>query len=58
MSTHSTVTVSALIRVVDGWLCCALDRGYNNYRSVASYVVFFYVSKVFDTVLDPSLKVI
>ena len=53
MSTHSTVTVSALIRVADDWLCCALDRDYNNYRSVASYVVFFDVSKVFDTVLDP-----
>ena len=41
MSSRSTV--SALIRVVDDWLC-ALDRGYE------VCVVFFDVSKAFDTV--------
>ena len=41
MSSRSTV--SALIRIVDDWLC-ALDQGYE------VCVVFFDVSKAFDTV--------
>ena len=41
MSSRSTV--SALIRVIDDWLC-ALDQGYE------VCVVFFDVSKAFDTV--------
>ena len=41
MSSRSTV--SALIRVIDGWLC-ALDQGYE------VCVVFFDISKAFDTV--------